>query len=146
MSDAALVKKLRLEKYPHRLLVQAFGPVVELEGLEFDVKPGPDAYDLVLAFVLNLEDMATIVHRTAGQVWLRDDGLLYLCYPKKGNPIHQTFIGRDDIFPYLKVDRETGLVPGTHLKFNSMAAFNDVYTVIGLKKLREKDYQKLTNP
>lgn len=145
MADAALVKKLRLEKFSRRLLLQNPGPVTELEGLEFETVANQPPYDLVLAFVFSLDEMAKMVLQAASENWLCDEGLLYLCYPKKGNKTYPVYIGRDDIFPFLKVDEETGLVPGTHLKFNSMAAFNDVFTVIGLKQLSEKAYKKLTH-
>ena len=145
MADAALVKKLRLEKFPHRLLLQNPGPVAELEGIAFDRQIALTPYDLALAFVFSLDQMANMIQQAASENWLCDDGLLYLCYPKKGNKTYPDYIGRDDIFPFLKVDLDTGLVPSTHLKFNSMAAFNDVFTVIGLKQLSEKVYQKLTN-
>lgn len=145
MADAALVKKLRLEKFPHRLLLQNPGPVAELEGIAFDRQIALTPYDLALAFVFSLDQMANMVQQAASENWLCEDGLLYLCYPKKGNKAYPDYIGRDDIFPYLKVNMDTGLVPGTHFKFNSMAAFNDVFTVIGLKQLSEKVYQKLTN-
>ncbi|NCA98230.1 MAG: hypothetical protein EOM08_06460 [Clostridia bacterium] len=146
MADAALVKKLRLEKYPHRLLLQNRSPLPELEGIAFDSQIYRLPYDLVLTFVFSLDEMAASVQQTASENWLSEDGLLYLCYPKKGNKTYPVYIGRDDIFPYLKVDLDTGLVPGTRLKFNSMAAFNDVFTVIGLKQLSEKAYKKLTIP
>lgn len=145
MADAALVKKLRLEKFPHRLLLQNPGSVTELEGIAFDSQILHKPYDLALAFVFSLDEMAKMVFQAADENWLSDDGLLYLCYPKKGNKTYPDYIGRDDIFPYLKVDLDTGLIPGTRFKFNSMAAFNDVFTVIGLKQLSKKAYQKLTN-
>lgn len=145
MADAALVKKLRLEKFPHRLMLQKPGPVTELEGIAFETVVNQSPYDLALAFVFSLDEMATMIQQAASENWLCDDGLLYLCYPKKGNKTYPDYIGRDDIFPFLKVDLDTGLVPGTRFKFNSMAAFNDVFTVIGLKQLSKKAYQKLTN-
>lgn len=141
MADQNVVTKLRLEKYSNRLVLNLPDHVTELQLLQYDQSITRTQYDLIMAFVLNLEEMAAVIHQVDGQNLLADDGLLYLVYPKKGNRIYTQFIGRDDIFPYLHVSHETGLVDKTRLKFNSMSAFNETFTVTGLKCLGAKAMQ-----
>jgi hypothetical protein len=141
MADQKLIDKLRLEKYPNKLVLNLPEFVDELDSLVFDRVASRETYDLVLAFVLNLEEMATVIHQVEGQNLLVDEGLLYLVYPKKGNKVYPQFIGRDDIFPYLHVNLDTGLVENTQLKFNTMVAFNDTFTTTGLKKLGAKTFK-----
>ena len=141
MPNIELIKKLRLDKYQKKLVLNLPAFVTDLEGLEFDRQITRDTYDLILAFVLNLEEMAAIIRQVDAQNLLTDNGLLYLVYPKKGNKIYPQFIGRDDIFPYLHVSLETGLVEGTRLKFNVMNAFNETFTTTGLKCLDAKAFK-----
>lgn len=135
MPTMDLPAKLRLEKYPHRLMLNQQDTVHDLAAFPFDHQPDRPPYGLVMAFVFSLEEMAAVIQRVEAERLLARDGRLYLVYPKKGNKAYKTWIGRDDIFPYLHVSDETGIVEGTRLKFNSMAAFNETFTVIGLKPL-----------
>jgi hypothetical protein len=141
MAQTDLVTKLRLEKYDKRLLLNRPADVHELDRIDFDSAIDSDRlpYSLILAFVFSLEQMAEAIRQVDQDHLLAEDGLLDLVYTKKGNKAYPTYIGRDDIFPYLQVSDETGLVEGTPLKFNSMAAFSETFTVTGLKRLGDKD-------
>ncbi len=59
-------------------------------------------------------------------------GILYFVYPKKGNKQYEQYIGRDDFFTIVDMNNQ-GYVGESNIRFNKMAAFNDVFTVIGLK-------------
>lgn len=138
MAEQDIISKLKLEKYPRKLVLNLPDHVIELGRLEFDRAVGQPPYDLILAFVLTLDEMAAIALQVDSQNLLDDNGALYFAYPKKGNKIYSQFIGRDDIFPHLHVSLATGLIEGTSLKFNSMVAFNDTFTALGLKRLGAK--------
>lgn len=61
-----------------------------------------------------------------------------MIYPKKGNKRFDSWIGRNDIFPFLHVSEETGYVGDMALKFNSMSSFNENLAVVGLRHLPGK--------
>ena len=63
---------------------------------------------------------------------INPNGYLYFAYPKKGNKQYTEYIGRDDFFTSVNMDKD-GFVNGSKLKFNKMVAFNDTFTCIGLK-------------
>ncbi len=135
--DAALSKKLMLDKFSKILMQNKPEGITEFEGLNFDTIPS-DRYDLVFAFVFNLDEMKKVILRTDKDGLLNDGGYLYLAYPKKGNKAYPEHIDRDGIFPHLGVNEDDGLVNGTTLKFSKMLSFNDVFTVAGLKRLVKK--------
>lgn len=139
--DAALAKKLMLDKFPKILLQNKPEGITELEGLNCDTTPA-GRYDLVFAFVFNLDEMENIIFQTDKGGLLNDGGYLYLAYPKKGNKTYSEYIDRDSIFPRLGVNEDDGLVDGTTLRFSKMLSFNDIFTVVGLKYLVKKAYPK----
>lgn len=138
MSTADLVTKLKLAKYPRKLVLGQPESVNELAALTVDHTPTAPPYDLVMAFVFSLQEMAQVIAQADTGHLVSPDGRFYLVYPKKGNKAYAAEIGRDDIFPYLKVSMETGIIADRPFKFNSMAAFNETFTVIGLKPVVEK--------
>lgn len=146
MPDSNIVDKLRLHKYDCKLVIGRPDFVTELNSLEFDCSPEQPQYNLILAFVFSLEEMSQTVRQVVDQDLLATEGALIFVYPKKGNKIYPHYIGRDDIFPYLHVSLETGLVEGTSLKFNQMVAFNDIFTATALKQLGAKDLKKASVP
>ncbi|WP_066633110.1 YdeI/OmpD-associated family protein [Desulfolucanica intricata] len=135
--DAALAKKLMLNKFSKILLQNKPEGITEFEGLNCDTTPS-GRYDLVFAFVFNLDEMKNVILQTNKDGLLNDGGYLYLAYPKKGNKAYPEYIDRDSIFPHLGVNEDDGLVNGTTLKFSKMLSFNDVFTVVGLKRLVKK--------
>lgn len=145
MGPSEVVIKMRLEKYPNKLVLNLPEGVGELKSLQMDRTPLRQAYDLILAFVFTLEEMNQTFQAVRASEQLAADGALVFIYPKKGNKKYPQFIGRDDIFPYLKVSYETGLVDNTDFKFNQMVAFNDTFTATALKRLGENTRQKGTS-
>lgn len=88
--------------------------------------------DLIYGFVDTLEDMKKEIKNALNE--LKPGGLLCLMYPKLKNTLGKPGIHRDDIFPFLKVNSETGYIDQTLMRFNRMQAFDDQYTLIGIKK------------
>jgi hypothetical protein len=130
---AALHRKFAFDKYPRKLLLNPPGALPELEGLGFEGEPR-GAYQLIFAFVFSLGEMEARIRETDAGGLLEEGGCLYLAYPKKGNREYGNYIGRDDIFPALGVNEEDGFVGGTALKFCKMAALNETFTVVGLRR------------
>lgn len=92
----------------------------------------PKPYEVILCFVFSLEAMKNEINIAKDE--LTNEGILYLCYPKLKNKLGLTGIHRDHIFPYLAVDESTGYVKETLMRFNKMAAFDEDYTLLALKK------------
>lgn len=89
-------------------------------------------FEVMLVFVDSLEMMKQTILQAEKD--LSNEGMLYLCYPKLKNTLGLSGIHRDHIFPYLKVDESTGYVKDTLMRFNKMAAFDDDYTLLAVKK------------
>ena len=138
---AALHKKLLFDKFPKKLVQNKPAGMPELDGVQFDAR-AKGAYDLVFAFVFNLDEMEQTIRDVAARELLKDGGCLYIAYPKKGNREYREFINRDDIFPRLGVDEADGFVNGAPLKFCKMAALNETFTVVGLRRFAEKSAVK----
>ncbi len=141
--EEKLEKKLMIKKFSKILIKNMPDDVTEFDGLKYD-KASAGSYDMVLNFVFDLDEMEKEVHEISSKKLLNEDGYLYFAYPKKGNKKYSTFIGRDDIFPRLKVNDEDGFVEGTPLKFSLMVALNDTFTIVGMKYLPEGDVKKNT--
>ncbi len=130
--DTALRKKLRLDKHGIVACIRNLGEATPFDEEGWDAELVRPHYDLIIAYVANLEAMVSMVHQIHQGRYLPSGGCLYLAYPKKGNSKGLPAIGRDDIFPALGVD-DSGYPEGTELKFNLMVSLDDSYTIIGLK-------------
>lgn len=139
--EEKLEKKLMIKKFSKILINNMPGDVAEFDGLKHD-KISAGSYDMILNFVFDLDEMEKTVHEISKNNPLNKGGYLYFAYPKKGNRKYSAYIGRDSIFPRLKVNEEDGFVEGTALKFSLMAALNDTFTIVGMKYLPEGDIKK----
>jgi hypothetical protein len=138
---AALHKKLMFDKFPKKLIQNKPAALPELEGIRFDTKAA-GVYDLVLAFVFSLGEMEGAIRAADAGRLLAEGAYLYLAYPKRGNKEYRESIHRDEIFPALGVDEADGFVEGTSLKFSKMAALNETFTIVGLRRFTDKNKTK----
>lgn len=118
----------------------------ELADYDTTLDNGP--YDVIFAYVLNMEDLQKLVTNVIDGDHLQQGGYLYAAYPKKGNKVYPTYIHRDHLFVGLGADEE-GYVGASGLKFARMVGLNEVFTVIGLKmepKKKATTSTKLTSP
>ncbi|MFO3665022.1 YdeI/OmpD-associated family protein [Anaerococcus sp. ENR0831] len=144
--DETLKKKLKLDKFEDIDLVKdAKENQTVFEGLEFKNK-NDGLLDLAIAYVYSLEEMKEILEILWKNKNVKENGLIYLAYPKNKNKLGHSPIHRDDIFPFLHVNEDDGYVNGTQFKFNKMIALDENYTLIGLKKLPKKDLKKSQKP
>lgn len=100
-------------------------------------------YEVILVFVDSLEMMKQAILQAEKE--LTNEGILYLCYPKLKNTLGLNGIHRDHIFPYLNVDDITGYVKDTLMRFNKMAAFDNNYTLLAVKKDTKQKSRSLTS-
>lgn len=130
--NTALHKKLRLHKYTSVGLVSQVTTTVSMDGLpRFNTVEEARNAQLLIVFVADLPEMARVVSAAYQQPELQ---ALYLVYPKRGNPLGLSAIGRDDIFPFLQVNEADGVVKDTDLRFNLMVSLDENFTVVGLKR------------
>lgn len=128
MSLESLRKKLKIDKYPDCAVFAS-----RYESM-LDTLPRierPEGVALLIAFAYTLEEMQEIV---AGAYSSTEVQALHLAYPKKGNKLSIPHIGRDDIFPALGVNIDTGIVEGTNLRFNMMVSLDDNFTIVGMRR------------
>ena len=138
---AALHKKLMFDKFPKKLIRNQPAMLPELEGIHFDAT-AQGVYDLVLAFVFSLGEMEGTIRAVDAGGLLAEGAYLYLAYPKRGNGEYRESIHRDAILPALGVDEADGFVEGTSLKFSKMAALNETFTIVGLRRFTDKNKTK----
>ena len=127
-----IIKKFAIEKYEQKLILNMPADIVDFDGLSFSAVMDKDKYDLIFAFIFSLDEFTNLLKTVIANDLLNLNGILYFAYPKKGNKQYKEYIGRDDFFPTVNMDND-GYVDDSPIKFNKMAAFNDVFTVIGLK-------------
>jgi len=127
-----IIKKFAIEKYCHKLILNKPANLLDFDGLTYRTILDNEKYDMIFAFIFSLEEFTNLLKTVIDGNMLHPAGMLFFAYPKKGNRQYKEYIGRDDFFGKVKMDDE-GYVNDSLIKFNKMAAFNDVFTVIGLK-------------
>jgi len=127
-----IIKKFGIEKFNQKLILNLPADIQDFDGLTFHTVMDCSHYDLIFAFVFSLEEFVSLLGMVINDNLLISNGVLYFAYPKKGNKKYKKYIGRDDFFGRVSMDSD-GYVNGSPIKFNKMAAFDDVFTVIGLK-------------
>ena len=137
-----IIKKFYMEKFDKKLILNKPLDINEFDGIAFDDAINKEKYDMIFTFIFSLGDFTNTVKTVIEKDMLNSGGMLYFAYPKKGNRQYKEYIGRDDFFGVADMDND-GYVFNSSLKFNKMAAFNDVFTVIGLKheEIRKKSSQ-----
>jgi hypothetical protein len=131
----SIADKLNLHKYEHAVILnqpEGSDYFAELTGYDTEL-PEDRAYDLIFAFVLDMESLKEVVNRVNRQANLRKGGYLFAAYPKKGNKVYPTFIHRDDLLEGLGSD-EDGYIGTSSIKFARMVGLDDVFTVVGFKE------------
>ena len=130
-----IVEKLYLQKYKTAAVLNlpdGLDYFAELSNYDTELNPG-HTYDLIFAFVFNMDSLRALVNKVIEQNILNQSGYLYIAYPKKGNKVYPTYIHRDDLFSGLGAD-ENGYIGTSAIKFARMVGLDDVFTVIGLKE------------
>ncbi len=130
--DEIIFKKLALAKYARKAIIARPDDVEAFEGLDYDNRLGNDKYDMVLHFVFTLDEFVDRLTDIISHDRLNPGGVVYFAYPKKGNKRYTRYIGRDDFFTVIDMDND-GYVGQSAVKFNKMVAFDDTFTIIGLK-------------
>ncbi|WP_054954643.1 YdeI/OmpD-associated family protein [Paenibacillus dakarensis] len=130
----SIVEKLKLNKYKQAaVLNQPEGTDYLAELTNYDTEIKEPAYDLIFAFVLDMESLKELVQRVIEGKHLHPGGYLFAAYPKKGNKVYDTFIHRDDLLSGLGSDEE-GYIGTSPIKFARMVGLDEVFTVVGFKE------------
>jgi hypothetical protein len=127
-----IIKKFGIEKFDKKLILNMPDDISDFDGMSFGTFLDQDSYDLIFSFIFSLEEFIGLLKTVIEGNLLNPNGMLYFAYPKKGNKQYKEYIGRDDFFGKVNMDND-GYVNDSAIKFNKMAAFNDVFTVVGLK-------------
>jgi len=127
-----IIKKFGFEKYDRKMILNLPADISDFDGIPFSTAFEKENYDLIFAFIFSLDEFTNLLKTVIDNNLLNQEGILYFAYPKKGNKQYKEYIGRDDFFGKVCMDTD-GYVNGSPIKFNKMAAFNDVFTVVGLK-------------
>ena len=131
----SIVEKLNLYKYNEVAVLNApegSDYLAELTGYDTELRDH-HAYDLIFAFVLNMDSLKALVDRVITNQHLQTGGYLFAAYPKKGNKVYPTFIHRDELLEGLGSD-ENGYVGTSNIKFARMVGLDSIFTVVGLKE------------
>ncbi|RCX21760.1 uncharacterized protein YdeI (YjbR/CyaY-like superfamily) [Fontibacillus phaseoli] len=140
----SIVEKLNLRKYKKvAVLNMPSGADYLAELPSYDHGLAVSKYDLIFAFVLDMESLKQLVNQVIAEDRLEKDGYLFMAYPKKGNKIYSTFIHRDNLLDGLGADKD-GYVGTSDIKFARMVGLDDVFTVVGLKEAASTKHQAKT--
>ncbi len=140
-----IVEKLNLTKYNKKLLLNVPEGQNYFEGLtDYETTlTKKQSYDLIFAFVLDLESLKELVTKIIDHKLLNKKGYFFAAYPKKGNKVYDTFIHRDNLLSGLEAD-ENGYIGKSDIKFARMVGLDDVFTVVGLKEAEKTKNVKST--
>jgi len=138
-----IIKKFGIENFNNKLILDIPADIQDFNGVSFSTALDKSNYDLIFAFVFSIEEYISLLERVINDNLLNPNGILYFAYPKKGNKKYKEYIGRDDFIAKVSMDSD-GYVYDSSVKFNKMAAFDDVFTVIGLK--HETKRKKTSQP
>jgi hypothetical protein len=127
-----IINKLRINTYGSVLALDKPGDIHDLDSLLPDNSVQKEKYNTIFAFVFTLDEFMKKLQMVIEKDMLDRGGNLFFIYPKKGNKRYKEYIGRDDFFERVDVD-DDGYVKGSLLKFFKMLAFDDTFTLIGLK-------------
>ncbi|WP_175578197.1 hypothetical protein [Bacillus massilinigeriensis] len=129
-----IVEKLNLKKYKQAaILNQPERSDYFPELADYDTELANSLYDLIFAFVLDMDALKAIVNKVIEGNYLNKKGYLFLAYPKKDNKVYPTFIHRDDLLSGLGANEE-GYIGTSTIKFSRMVSLDEVFTVVGLKE------------
>ena len=137
------IKKFSIEKFNKKLILNKPADIADFDGINADTIINTEKYDLIFAFIFSIDAFRNLLKIVIEKELLNSNGVLYFAYPKKGNKQYKEYIGRDDFIPAVNMDKD-GYVFNSPVKFNKMAAFSEVFTVIGLK--HEEKRKKSTQP
>lgn len=129
----SIVEKLNLQKYKTAAVLNLPPETDDLAEMTFDSELTKNKYDLIFAFVLDMDALKATVSKVIEEDRLEQGGYLYLAYPKKGNKKYPSFIHRDELLDGLGAD-EDGYVGTSSIKFARMVGMDEVFTVVGLKE------------
>ena len=138
-----IIKKFAIDKFDKKLILNKPADITDFDGISAGTVLDNDRYDLIFAFILTLNEFTSLLKTVVEKDLLNPNGVLYFAYPKKGNKQYREYIGRDEFFDAAGMDND-GYVFNSPVKFNKMAAFNEVFTVVGLK--HEEKRKKSTQP
>jgi Bacteriocin-protection, YdeI or OmpD-Associated len=128
-----IVEKLNLKKYKKATVLNSPANVNYFADLpKYDTDLSNHPYDLIFAFVLDIESLKELVTKIIDNHYLDQKGYIFIAYPKKGNKAYPTYIHRDDLFEGLGAD-ESGYIGSSSVKFARMVGLDDIFTVVGLK-------------
>ena len=127
-----IIKKFGIEKYSQKLFLNIPAGISDFDGMSFCTTLNDDKYDLIFAFIFSLKEFSDLLKTMIDNQLLNPGGVIYFAYPKKGNKQYKEYIGRDDFFKVVNMD-DDAYINESHIKFNKMAALNDIFTVVGLK-------------
>lgn len=129
-----IVEKLNLQKFGKVAVLHLPDGANYLAQLSnYDTELADNTYDLIFAFVLDMDSLKELVNKVIENNYLNKNGYIFLAYPKKGNKVYPTFIHRDDLLDGIGAD-EMGYVGTSDIKFARMVGLDEVFTVVGLKE------------
>lgn len=129
-----IAEKLNLQKYEKTAVLnlpEGSNYLAELGNYDTELKAS--SYDLIFAFVLDLNSLKELLYKIIEKNVLNKSGYIYFAYPKKGNKVYPTFIHRDELLDGIGAD-EKGYVGKSTIKFSRMVGLDEVFTVVGLKE------------
>ncbi|MET1013693.1 MAG: YdeI/OmpD-associated family protein [Paenisporosarcina sp.] len=136
-SERSIVDKLNIQKFSTKLILAKPDDVTDFNELEMDIEIIKDQYQFVFVFIYTIEEFLSYIEMLIDKQLVGPNGFVYFAYPKKNNPTYEEFIDRDRFFDYMDPSKE-GYVQNSNLKFSKMVSLNDVFTIIGLKSIKNE--------
>ena len=83
--SSAVVKKLDIEKFDKKLVINIPKDVSDFKGLSFNNIFDGDKYDMIFAFIFSLDEFNHLLETVIEKKLLNKNGVMYFAYPKRNN-------------------------------------------------------------
>ena len=130
---SAIIDKFKLKSYS-ALPILNLPDYLKEDLAEIPTSPLLAKQKAVLVFTSSNQEFFDTLKDLVNKDILQDQGVILICYPKKGNPKYPSYVHRDEIFVKVGMDND-GFIYGSPYMFNRMLGFDDNFTLLEVKKL-----------
>jgi hypothetical protein len=130
--DEIIVKKLAMAKYARKAIIACPDDVEAFAGLDYDDRLGTGRYDMVLHFVFTLDAFVDRLNDINAHDRLNPVAWSSLPTPRRATSVMRSTLRPRRLLHLIDMDND-GYVRQSVVKFNKMVAFDDTFTIIGLK-------------
>lgn len=130
------ISKLKLDRC-ERVAVLDVPKALEGDLKQIKLIPLDRDHDAVVVFTTSNAGFFSTLERLSFEDRCVEGGVLWIAYPKKGNPTYPEYVHRDEIFPKVRMD-DDGYIYDSPYRFNRMLGFDECFTLLEIKRVAQR--------